>query len=222
MLAITCLGIIILIVIQLILYKRNENKPVKSFNTIKTFIISNSFLDVIKELLVILLGVTLALNFSSIVERNQTKEKVIKLLEVARDEMEEAHYSNIFFTSLYEQGDIEVALVKANIKDYSETLKNILANDTIMTTISPFMYGHLLSDIRSLNAFYEYLDKVSDDESNRSVILSINFTSERILLELDAEIKHLQGIYCEQDLRDILDKYLDEHFEIIDEIEFSP
>ena len=47
----------------------------------KEFIKSQQLWNVIKELLVIILGVTLAINFTSAVEERETKEKVIKMLD---------------------------------------------------------------------------------------------------------------------------------------------
>lgn len=88
MLLITCLGIFILFIIQFILYKKKQNTGLKKF------LKSEQLLDIFKELLIIILGATIALNFTNVEEKEKTKETVMKLLEVTYNDISMQYVTN--------------------------------------------------------------------------------------------------------------------------------
>ena len=120
---ISCAGIIALFYIQFILYKMGKQK------NFKEFIKSQQLWNVIKELLVIILGVTLAINFTSAVEERETKEKVIKMLDSIDLEIQTEYDLCKILREDYLAGEIDVdqlALQLTHNTAFSEIILNIL------------------------------------------------------------------------------------------------
>lgn len=209
MIIMTIVGIGILLLIELIIYKKSNGK-------LKTFVKSKQMLDIFKEILIILISTTLALNFASIDDNNKTSETVIKLLEVTQNDINSQYMHNTYFVDEYNNGTIDAQMLKANIKNNSALIESILDNDVIMTTVSPLMYSVLINDLRTLKSFYNHLSNAEDEESIVTMALSINSHSENILWALDIEIKHLQKQYSEKELHSLYQEYIDSKYEIIE------
>lgn len=209
MIIITIVGICILLLIQFITYTKNNGE-------LKTFVKSEQILDIFKEIIIILISTTLALNFASIDDNNKNCETVIKLLEVTQNDINTQYMHNTYFVDEYNNGTIDAQMLKANITKNSALIESILDNDMVMTTVSPLMYSVLISDLRNLKSFYNHLSNAENEENIVTMALSINSHSENILWALDIEIKHLQKQYSDKDLHSLYREYIDSKYEIIE------
>lgn len=210
MLVISCIGMCVLFIIQFWLYKRKESAGIMSF------IKSDFLLEIIKDFLIVLLGATLALNCTDYVESRQTKEFVIKLLEITRNDIAAEYAGNTFLLTRYNEGKMSAAEVKVNVQNHSELIDTVLENDTVMITMSPLMYYMILNNVRILNQFYDSLNNISEDEEFvATIVLGMNRHAENILMALDASIEHLKGNYTDQNLDSVYQAYLD-RYEIIE------
>lgn len=126
---ITCFGILMLLLIQFKIYKKNQN------GHIIEFIKSEQSLEILKELLVIILGATVALNFTNIEDKNQTKKTVTKLLEVVYNDISIQYGHNESLVNIYNEKKMSAKQVKYNIQYNTTLFENILNNDTIITTL---------------------------------------------------------------------------------------
>ncbi|MBD5395215.1 MAG: hypothetical protein HDR71_13330 [Lachnospiraceae bacterium] len=214
MLIITCLGILILFVIQFVLYKKNQN------GSLKKIFKSEQLLDVLKELLVIILGATVALNFTNVEEKKQTKETVMRLLEVTYSDISMQYVANEILLDNYKQERMSAQQVKYNTQYNTALFENVLNNDTVITNISPLMYSMLVNDFRNLSLFYESLEEYSDnDEYVITMISNMNSHNENIMWALEKEIKHLKGEYKEQELKDLYQEYISSKYVEIPNLE---
>lgn len=207
MLMITYLGVLILFVIQFILYKKKQNRGLKKF------LKSEQLIEILKELLVIILGATVALNFTNAEEKKQTKEVVMRLLEVVYNDMGMQYAANETLLNNYERGEMNAQQIQYNVQYNMALLENMLSNDTVITNISPLIYSMLVNDSRNLVSFYESMEENSDNEEYIITMISgMNSHNENIRWALDKEIKHLKGEYKESELEEIYQEYINSKY----------
>lgn len=211
---ITCFGILMLLLIQFKIYKKNQN------GHLIEFIKSEQSLEILKELLVIILGATVALNFTNIEDKNQTKKTVTKFLEVVYNDISIQYGHNESLVNKYNEKKMSAKQVKYNIQYNTTLFENILNNDTIITTVSPLIYSMLINDFRNLNNFHDAVEEQSDNEDYIiTMILSMNSHNENIMWALETEIKHLEGSYTENELENLYNEYINSKYIAIPEAE---
>ena len=72
-------GIFVLFALKYFIDKK-DNANIK----VKEFIVSKKFLETVTELIVIILGATIAINFTNIQEKKENKQRTIALLEATK------------------------------------------------------------------------------------------------------------------------------------------
>ena len=202
----TLLGIVIIYIIQLLIF-RKENS-----GTLKDYIESKQLLIITKEFLVVLLSATIALNITNVYENYKTKEKVKKLLAVAENEVEKENGLFESLLSLYEEKKMDGLTIKANCRHDSSLIESVLKNDTVLTTVSPLMYSALNNDVRNAGLCYESLSKVKDDKNIIIAIEGMKSHNENIIWEIDSEINHLSGKISENELMTLYEDYMDSKY----------
>jgi Mn2+/Fe2+ NRAMP family transporter len=85
-------GIFVLFALKYFIDKK-DNANIK----VKEFIVSKKFLETVTELIVIILGATIAINFTNIQEKKENKQRTIALLEATKSEIEESYNLNSAF-----------------------------------------------------------------------------------------------------------------------------
>lgn len=211
MLFFTIIGCFILLVIQFVLYKKDNQ------HNILLFFKSNMFLKVCKDLLIIFLGAIIALNLTSYTERKETLNHVIKLLETARNDVNTQYAFNTEYLHRYNQKEMDINTARANVNKHYDIIKNILENDTIITTISPLGYSMLISEVRNLDSFYDcFQNKELDEEASIIGLTAMNSTCEGITVILDIEINRLKKDYTDRETENSYNDYLNERFVKID------
>lgn len=215
----TIIGCLILIIIEFILYVKDEKLIIKNIigknGTIicKEYIKSAVFMNGLKEFLIICLSATIALSCATYVDNKNTENKVINLLEMAKGDMSVQHNMNSHLYEQYTEGSYSMELVLANSKEHNNLIESILENDVIIITISPFSYSMLTSGVRNLESLYKCLQiENSSEEDYATVLLTINNTYEMIDFTLDLEIKRLNGTYTDEYVEKRYEEYLNERF----------
>lgn len=174
----------------------------------KEFLKSQQLWNISKELLVIILGVTLAINFTSAVEEKETKEKVIKMLESTTSEIKGEIDLNRFLLELYEEGKIGSKEIQNNAKSNIALIENVLTNDKVIFTMSPVMHTALINDAHNVSSQGDKIDEI-EGGALTMVVENINRDLEKILWEIEAEIRYLRGIYTEEELTKLYALYVE-------------
>jgi len=212
MLTLSIIGILVILLMQIILFKK-ENLD---FN-LKLFIKSKELLEVFKEFLVVLLGVTIAIYLTNIDSGNQNKNKVIALLEVSQNELDEAYTMNAFFIKQYEERIIDARTMKANIKNNNSVLRNVLENDTVIIIISPFTYSFLLNNLRSVDAFYNNLhDNAINDNDIYTSVIALNKHIKVLIDAIDIGNDYLRGRCNGKDLLVLHNIVINDNFNFVE------
>lgn len=108
-LILSIIGIFGLLFLEYYIYKR-DNSNIK----IRQFILSNKFFEVLIKLIIVVLGATIAINFSNLQEQKKDKEKSIALLKAAKVEIEESYNMNKHYISMYDEKKIGLGELKYN------------------------------------------------------------------------------------------------------------
>ena len=125
-LILSIIGIFGLLFLEYYIYKR-DNSNIK----IRQFILSNKFFEVLIELIIIVLGATIAINFSNLQEQKKDKEKSIALLKAAKVEIEESYNMNKHYISMYDEKKIGIGELKYNTSYNISTLNKIIDNEIL-------------------------------------------------------------------------------------------
>ena len=190
----TIVGVVVLFGCNYLNYKKENTK-------IKGFFINKIFRETLAELIIVVLGVTIAINFSDKLEKKEAKEKLITLLEVSKTEIESTYNFNKFFISEYDKSNISISELKYNSKFNVSTLDNILSNDMVIVTLTPLSYSVLCNNINIAKDFYALIsDADKDDEYIYVYVKALNSHLETILFEIDNEISYLDGKKSEVDI----------------------
>ena len=192
---ISCAGIIALFYIQFILYKMGKQK------NFKEFIKSQQLWNVIKELLVIILGVTLAINFTSAVEERETKEKVIKMLDSIDLEIQTEYDLCKILREDYLAGEIDVDKLALKLTHNTAFSEIILTNDIVVNTMSPNLYVEMSYFIHSINRIHDAI--IAGQVPSNMIRSRLNFIElfcESIQKDINIEKLYLQGKISEKEL----------------------
>lgn len=185
------IGIVFLVILNYMIYRR-ENPDGKT----RMFIRSKKCWETLIELIVIVLGATLAINFSDIQQARDNKEKVVLLLEASRGEVATSYLANEYWISKYETKEATLGELKYNLHYNIRTLDNLLDNDVVIITLTPISYSVFCNQIDLTNFFNKKLqESEEDDEYIYTYIKALNSHLENILFEIDNEILYLEGEY---------------------------
>lgn len=116
-------------------------------SSVKSFLIDKSFRDMLIELIIVVLGVTIAINFSDVVEKRKTDSRMIELLKLGSAEVTSCYNLNEFWLSSYKEEGASLGHVKYNAQANVKTLENILNNESVMVSITPTTYVGLSNHI---------------------------------------------------------------------------
>lgn len=184
---------------------------------VKQFVKSEQLWSVIKEFLAVLLGVTLAINFTSAVEKKQTQEKVIKMLDSVTGEITAQILFNEGFLDSYNEDKISDAELRNNAKGSTALIESILNNDTVIVTTSSTMYSMMINNVDIIQDLWSSVDKASGDDL-ATTIKAINTHFKNILWAIQSETKYLQGKCSEDDLKKSYNEYINTVYTLIDSI----
>lgn len=197
----TIVGVVVLFGCNYLNYKKENTK-------IKDFFINKIFRETLAELIIVVLGVTIAINFTDILEKKEAKEKLITLLEVSKTEIENTYNFNEYFISEYDKSNISISELKYNSKFNVSTLDNILGNDMVIVTLTPLSYSVFCNNIDIAKDFYTLISEANkDDEYISMYVKALNSHLETILFEIDNEISYLDGKKSEEDINANYQKY---------------
>lgn len=211
-LILSIIGILGLLFLEYYIYKR-DNSNIK----IRQFILSNKFFEVLIELIIIVLGATIAINFSNLQEQKKDKEKSIALLKAAKVEIEESYNMNKHYISMYDEKKIGLGELKYNTSYNISTLNKIIDNDTVMVTITPLSYRIFCNNLDNANKFNTLLMKAdAKDENIYRYVNAIDSHLENILFEINNEILHLKGRSTEKNLEKKYSSYIKLKYKRID------
>lgn len=206
MILLSVFGVFVLFIIQFLLYKK-ENSNVKAKRKLD-FFKSKDLLEISKDFLVILLGVSIGITLNNIDVNNQDTKKVISLLEVSSNELNSAIRFNNFILEQYDNGEIDITNMIDNIRLNDSVLREVLGNDLVMTTISSSSYGFLLNYLHNLEALTYQNESINniDEKGIRADIGLLNMAIQILRDALEKEIGHLQGNISKKDLDNSLSK----------------
>ena len=160
--ALSIIGIVSLVILNYMIYSR-ENPNAK----IIWFVRSVQCWETLVELIVIVLGATLAINFSDMQSERENKEKVISLLEASRGEVGDSYAVNEYWISMYDANEATLGELKYNASYNIRTLDNILDNDVVIITLTPMSYSVFCNQIDLAGDFNE---KIQEAENNDEYI----------------------------------------------------
>ena len=211
-LILSIIGIFGLLFLEYYIYKR-DNSNIK----IRQFILSNKFFEVLIELIIIVLGATIAINFSNLQEQKKDKEKSIALLKAAKVEIEESYNMNKHYISMYDEKKIGIGELKYNTSYNISTLNKIIDNDTVMVTITPLSYRIFCNNLDNANKFNTLLMKAdAKDENIYRYVNAIDSHLENIIFEINNEIFNLKGRSTEKNLEKKYSSYIKLKYKRID------
>lgn len=193
---ISCIGIIALFCIQFKLYKMEERK------NIKEFLKSQQLWNVAKELLVIILGVTLAINFTSAVEEKETKEKVIKMLDSINLEIEAEYELCKILKEDYVSGEIDMERLALQLTHNTPFSEIILTNDIMVHTLSSDTYSEISVFIHDINRIHDTI--IAGQVPSNMIWSRLSFIElfcEAIQRDIEMEKLYLQGKITEKELK---------------------
>ena len=123
---------------------------------VKEFIVSKKFLETVTELIGIILGATIAINFTNIQEKKENKQRTIALLEATKSEIEESYNLNSAFISKYDEGNFTIGELKYNASCNLSTLnmRNNADNED----------GNIYTYVKGINSHLETILYEIDNE----------------------------------------------------------
>ena len=179
-LGITSFGIVVLFVLNYCLFflenrnsekNNSESKSLKGKKSRKLIIIkkyfrSENFLRTIIDLLVIILGATIAINFSEFQEKRHDKEQIATLLNLARQQIENEIMANEVSIEIYEESSNDLDELKYNMSYDISVIELILNNSDVLNTLTPYTISSLLSLKRNTDRFYKSIIEANHTDNN--------------------------------------------------------
>lgn len=178
---------------------QEDNEKIKSFFR---FLMSVNFLKTIIELLVIILGATIAISFTQITEKKQAQERMASLLKLAEDQITTSYKSNVHFLTRYDKGKASIGELKYNSSCETIFIEYLLENNEALTTLTPFTISVLYNNNRNAKLFYETVNKADDkDENIKIYVQSINLHLILMDVAIKDEIDYLEGRSSEEEIQ---------------------
>ncbi len=186
---------------------------------VKSFLMDKAFRDTLIGLISVVLGVTIAINFSDVLEKRENSVKMKELLKLGSKEIITSYKDNESLLAEYLDGSISTEKVKLKAKARTKTLENILINESVMVSLSPTTYVGLSNHIDIVNQlFSEIQDAQNDDREIAVSLAAVDGSFEAIIFLVNNEIQHLEGKLSE---KEVYQKYIDYYNETYGELENS-
>ena len=193
---VTCIGAIALFYIQFKLYKAKQNQGIKQF------IKSKELLEILRESLLVILSVTLALNLTGYIETKQTQEKVIKILDGISLEIEREASLSRGLKYDYETGHIDMEQLALSLSHNTAFSENMLTKDIVIAVMSPSMHSTISNNIHDINRVHEAI--IAGQISDTRILTALEILEgicERTQEAIDKEKLYLQGKLSEEELK---------------------
>ena len=194
---------------------QEDNAKIKSFFG---FLMSVNFLKTIIELLVIILGATIAISFTQITEKKQARERMASLLKLAEAQITTSYAKNNFFLKRYDEDKGSIGELKYNSSCETSFIEYILENNEALITLTPFTISVLYSNNTNAKNFYETVNKADEkDENVKIYVQSINSHLNLMDEAIKAEIDYLEGRSSEEEIQKYYNDIIFSKFKIIPE-----
>ena len=154
---------------------------------------SKSFIKRTIELLVIVLGATIAINFTEVYEKKQTREQVVGLLDLAQDQISASQVHNETILNDYAENN-ELGILKYNLSCDIDLISQILESEDALIILSPFTIGSSYSVIRECNNSKLFIEGA--DANDKNILLHYEMINSQLdLLNqiIDVEKKYVSG-----------------------------
>lgn len=165
-------GICFLFIFSYFNYKQENAEA-----SVKAFLKNKAFRDMAIGLISVILGVTIAINFSDVLEKNENNSRMIELLRLGANEIVNYYEHNESLLSEYKDGNMPIEKVKSKVMASTKTLENILINESVMVSLSPTTYVGLSNHIYLVNQFYSKLQEVQNDDREIAVCVVVMHSS---------------------------------------------
>lgn len=213
---------IVLIIIQIFLYKKEISDIKIEKKNIIDIIKKLKFLELLKEVLIIFFGAFVAICITDFSENSSHKNNVIKFIDIANNEINNEHKFNQYFISQFEDGKMTVSEVFYNSVNYANVLENLMNDSMVMEILSSVSYTRILNDMRIHNDTYRNLKELNpDDKLVITYIKMMDSHCENLLYSIQIEQKYLAGDYTEDQLQSLYQEYLEDKYIKIDESEMN-
>ena len=205
------LGVCLMFTCSFFNYRQENNT-----DSFKSYLKDKSFREITIELIVVILGVTLAINFSEILDKRETNARMKELLELGCAEVIASYNANEILLKSYKEKSTSVAEIKYNAQDKTKTLENILNNENVMVSLTPVTYVGLCNHIDLVDHFYSILQEApEDDKEIATYVAAMDSSFEAIIFLVTNEIAHLEGKQTEKEtLQNYTTYYNEKYIEI--------
>lgn len=184
-------------------------------HSLRGFFSSSTFRDIIVEVLSVVLATTLAISCALQSDKQADADYTVALLSQERLAIDEQRYLDEAFLKLYEDGEMTLGELCANLKCDSSQIEYLLQNDTVVSCISPTTYLYF-SDAKGV--LDSCSKSIQQQENNPEVYLAVTKTAHKWLVMttkmIDKEIEYQKGTYTAEDVRVYEQSLIHENFEL--------
>ena len=212
-LGVSAIGAIVVLVLQYRIFRlenieqgNKENKKSaartskEKEKSLFDFLTSADFSKAVIDLLVIILGATIAINITDLHEKKQTKEQVVQLLDLARKQAENNIELNEETLQLFKELRVEIGELKDSVAYEVSMTELVIENNDVVITLTPVTISTLTSAINVINDVCKKIDETDDpDKILNTYIPKIN---EQLTIMKEAakiEIDYLEGRCSKQE-----------------------
>lgn len=202
---IICIIFVIDLMQALFREKREEKISVKKI--LKGYIKGEKFWKNVTEILIIVLGVTLATQVNDKHEKSKQKDKLVDLLQASQNEIEASLSFNNCFCELYENDKVTITFLK-NADCTLNTLEKIVENDDMIINMSSVSYSTFCNYIDLAYGSYKAIKEAdNEDETILLEMKGLCKEQELLLFQIHNEIAYLSGEYTLGELRERTAEY---------------
>ena len=212
-LGVSAIGAIVVLVLQYRIFRlenieqgNKENKKSaartskEKEKSLFDFLTSADFSKAVIDLLVIILGATIAINITDLHEKKQTKEQVVQLLDLARKQAENNIELNEETLQSFKELRVEIGDLKDSVAYEVSMTELVIENNDVVITLTPVTISTLTSAINVINDVCKKIDETDDpDKILNTYIPKIN---EQLTIMKEAakiEIDYLEGRCSKQE-----------------------
>lgn len=163
-LGVSAIGAIVILVLQYRIFrlenieqgnKENKKSAARTAKEKKKslfdFLTSADFSKAVIDLLVIILGATIAINITDLHEKKQTKEQVVQLLDLARKQAENNIELNEETLQSFNELRVEIGDLKDSVAYEVSMTELVIENNDAVITLTPVTISTLTSAINGIN-----------------------------------------------------------------------
>jgi hypothetical protein len=206
-LGVSAIGAIVVLVLQYRIFRienieqgNKENKKSaariakEKKNSLFDFLTSADFSKAVIDLLVIILGSTIAINITDLHEKKQTKEQVVQLLDLARKQAENNIELNEETLQLFKELRVEIGELKDSVAYEVSMTELVIENNDVVITLTPVTISTLTSAINGINDACKKIEET--DDPNEILNIYIPIINDQLTIMKEAariEIDYLEG-----------------------------